>query len=71
MNAAEAIDRWLRDGRILSITLCYGKMSALVFVDGVGHTVFADNFELLVVQVDNLLNDKIIKDCRQYISVIE
>lgn len=74
MNAAEIIaivNSWQKEKKNVSFTFYDGDISALVFADGDAHRVRGRDFEQFVEQADNLLNDKVYKDCRSAPLVIK
>lgn len=64
--SAALLDKWKRDDRTVSITICDGYISALVFTNlGEPYTVRADNAEELLQQIDNLVEDTVYRECRR------
>jgi hypothetical protein len=73
MTIKAIIDRWHREGKTASITICDGFISGLVFAkSGEMYAVNrAADFADLITQMDNLLNDRVYKECRLMPAGIE
>jgi hypothetical protein len=73
MDIAAIIERWHKEGKTASITICDGFISGLVFAkSGEAYTVSrAADVADLIMQMDNLLCDKVYKECRRTVAGIE
>lgn len=70
MTVAATVNKWQKEDKTVSISIRDGCMWALVFTGGgEPYTVKADDFGDLVVQIDNLLEDKVFKNFRR-LSVV-
>ena len=64
-SLVQALELWQREGKTVNIATCGGKLWVLVYTDdGEPHQVQPKDAQDLVIRVDNLLHDKILKDCR-------